>query len=52
MAQTKQNLIDAYWRIYTQKPIQKITIKEITVKAGYNRSTFYECFTNLYAILE
>ncbi len=51
-AQTKQNLIDAFWSIYTQKPIQKITIKEITVKAGYNRSTFYEYFTDVYDILE
>lgn len=51
-AQTKQNLIDAFWGIYCGKRIEKITVKEITTKAGYNRSTFYEYFTDVYDILE
>lgn len=51
-AQTKQNLIDAFWSIYCEKRIDKITIKEITVKAGYNRGTFYEYFLDVYDVLE
>lgn len=51
-AQTKQNLIDAFWEIYCAKRIEKITVKEITVRAGYNRSTFYEYFTDVYDVLE
>jgi AcrR family transcriptional regulator len=51
-AQTKQNLIDAFWQIYCEKGIEKTTVKEITVKAGYNRSTFYEYFTDVYDVLE
>ncbi|MFC4713523.1 TetR/AcrR family transcriptional regulator [Planococcus dechangensis] len=51
-AQTKQNLTDAFWDIYCNKRIEKITIKEVTVKAGYNRSTFYEYFTDVYDVLE
>ena len=51
-AQTKQNLIDAFWSLYCEQRIEKITVKEITNKAGYNRGTFYEYFTDVYAVLE
>jgi len=50
--QTKQNLSDAFWDIYSLKRIDKITIREITAKAGYNRGTFYEYFTDVYDVLE
>ncbi|MBS5083821.1 MAG: TetR/AcrR family transcriptional regulator [Clostridiales bacterium] len=50
-AQTRQNLIDAFWEIYTEKRIEKITVKEITAKAGYNRGT-YEYFTDVYHLLD
>lgn len=49
---TKQDLIDAFWYLYCNKRIEKITIKEITLKAGYNRSTFYEYFIDIYDVLE
>ncbi len=52
MTKTKQNLIDAFWEIYCEKRIDKITVKEITQKAGYNRSTFYEYFIDVYDVLE
>jgi AcrR family transcriptional regulator len=51
-AQTRQNLIDAFWGLYCEKRIEKITIKEITQKAGYNRGTFYEYFSDVYDVLE
>jgi len=51
-AQTKQNLIAAFWQLYCTKRIDKITVKEITTKAGYNRGTFYEYFIDVYAVLE
>jgi AcrR family transcriptional regulator len=50
--QTRKNLIDAFWEIYCEKRIEKITIKDITTKAGYNRGTFYEYFTDIYDVLE
>lgn len=50
--QTKQNLMDAFWSLYCGKRIEKITVKEITQKAGYNRGTFYEYFTDVYDVLE
>ena len=50
--QTRKNLIEAFWSIYTTKRIDKITVKEITNKAGYNRGTFYEYFQDVYEVLE
>lgn len=49
---TRQALMDAFWDIYCSKPIDKITIKEITDKAGYNRGTFYVYFKDVYDILD
>ena len=51
-AQTKQNLTDAFWQLYCTKRIDKITVKAITLLAGYNRGTFYEYFTDIYDVLE
>jgi len=50
--QTKQNLIDAFWTLYCEKRIEKITVKDITNRAGYNRGTFYEYFKDVYDVLE
>ncbi len=50
--QTKQNLKDAFWSLYCERRIEKITVKDIANKAGYNRGTFYEYFTDVYAVLE
>jgi AcrR family transcriptional regulator len=50
-AQTRENLIQAFWGLYRQKKIEHITIKNITTRAGYNRSTFYEYFVDIYDLL-
>jgi AcrR family transcriptional regulator len=44
--------MDAFWSLYRTKRIEKISIKEITDKAGYNRGTFYEYFKDVYDVLE
>jgi Transcriptional regulator len=49
---TKKDLLDAFWQIYREKRIEKITVKDITTKAGYNRSTFYEYFNDVYDVLD
>jgi len=51
-AQTKHNLTEAFWQLYCEKGIERTTVKDITTKAGYNRSTFYEYFTDVYDVLE
>ena len=50
-AQTRENLIQAFWSLYCRKKIEHITIKDITDKAGYHRSTFYEYFVDIYDVL-
>lgn len=51
-AQTRQNLMDAFWDLYSKGGIGAVSVREIVKKAGYNRSTFYEYFTDVYDVLE
>jgi len=37
---TRKSLVDAFCTIYKDKPIEKITIQEITEKAGYTEAHF------------
>lgn len=48
----RQNLIEAFWRLLAKKDLNRITIKEITDLAGYNRGTFYQYFTDIYALID
>ncbi len=49
---TRNNLVNAFWDLYCEKDINKITIKEITDRAGYNRATFYIYFKNAQQVLD
>lgn len=49
---TKQIIKDSFWELYKEKKIENITVKDITQKAGFNRSTFYAYFTDVYDLLE
>lgn len=49
---TKEKLINAFWALYEQKPYEQITVREISELAGYNRSTFYTYFKDVYDVLE
>lgn len=51
-AKTRQNMMDAFWKLYCEKRIERITVSDITTRAGYNRSTFYQYFTDVYDVLE
>ena len=48
---TRQAFVDAFCAIYAHKPIEKISIQEIANVAGYNRSTFYQYFADIYELL-
>ncbi|MDF3004160.1 MAG: hypothetical protein K0S22_632 [Oscillospiraceae bacterium] len=50
--QTKEKLTDAFWVLYSQKPYDQITVREITELAGFNRSTFYTYYKDVYNVLE
>ncbi len=43
---TRQKFEDAFWELAAEKPIAKIAVSELTKRAGYNRSTFYEYFVD------
>ncbi|EPR09326.1 TetR/AcrR family transcriptional regulator C-terminal domain-containing protein [Ruminiclostridium papyrosolvens] len=45
-------LLDAFWKLYRNHDIEKITIKKITDTAGYNRITFYDYFQDIYDALD
>ncbi|MDF9843794.1 MULTISPECIES: TetR/AcrR family transcriptional regulator [unclassified Paenibacillus] len=49
---TRQTFINVFCNLYSQKPIEKITIQEIANQSGYNRSTFYQYFTDIYELLD
>lgn len=51
-AQTRENLKTAFWELYRQKPLDQITVREVTDLAGYNRGTFYVYFKDVYDVLE
>lgn len=50
--QTRANLCEAFWQLYTERPIEKISVREITDRAGYNRATFYLYYHDVYELLE
>lgn len=50
-AQTKTDLKEAFWRLYAEKPLEKITVGQVCELAGYNRGTFYLHFHDIYALL-
>lgn len=45
--ETKQNIMDAYWQLYSSDNVNRITVKMITDRAGYNRGTFYAYFLDI-----
>lgn len=49
--QTRRNLRTAFWSLYAQKPLEKISVREITALAGYNRGTFYLYYQDVYDLL-
>ncbi len=46
-AQTRRNLMEAYWDLYSSDLANKITVKMITDRAGYNRGTFYAYYLDI-----
>ncbi len=45
--QTKHNFMQAFLDLYLSSNSEKISVKSITEKAGYNRGTFYNYFNDV-----
>lgn len=50
--QTELKIVNAFWTLYKNTEIEKITIKNITAASGIHRATFYRHFQDIYAVLE
>jgi AcrR family transcriptional regulator len=48
---TQINFQEAFWTLYSKQNIDKITVKDICNLAGYNRSTFYQYYIDIYDLL-
>lgn len=51
-ARTKQEFIQAFWSLYAETPMNKITVAQVCERAGYHRNTFYLHFHDVYELLE
>ena len=49
--ETIRRIKEAFWQLYKDKPLEKISVREITAKAGYNHATFYLYFQNVRDVL-
>ena len=49
---TEQALSNAFFELYATMSIERITVNDIVTRAGYNRSTFYAYFQDVYEVLE
>lgn len=45
---TKMLIRRAFTELLREKPIQRISVKELCTRAGINRGTFYTHYTDLY----
>lgn len=48
---TRNSFQDAFWTVYEKQGIEKTTVKDVCSVAGYNRSTFYQYYTDVYDLL-
>ncbi|MCD8216034.1 MAG: TetR/AcrR family transcriptional regulator [Clostridiales bacterium] len=49
---TREAFISAFFKLADIKNIHKISIREITNLAGYNRTTFYRYFKDVFSLME
>ncbi|MGL4981564.1 MAG: TetR/AcrR family transcriptional regulator [Treponemataceae bacterium] len=52
VSQTKENIKQAFWKLYQENQIEKISVKQISTLAGYNRATFYTYYKDVYDLLD
>ena len=49
---TKKAINEAFLEILTEKPLEKVTVKDITERCGINRNTFYYHYQDIPTLLE
>ena len=48
----KAEFLTAFWKLYEKKELEKISIRELCQTAGYNRTTFYVYYDDIYDLLD
>jgi hypothetical protein len=48
---TQKNIQEAFGTLYAKHSIDKIIVKDICNFSGYNRSTFYQYYADVYDVL-
>lgn len=49
---TRQKIQDAFWVLFKDMDIEKITINQISAQAGIHRSSFYRYYSDIYAVFD
>lgn len=49
---TKKKIVDAFWELYQEQPLNKITVRQLTEKCGIHRGTFYIHFQDIQSVLD
>ncbi|MDY0256203.1 TetR/AcrR family transcriptional regulator [Gudongella oleilytica] len=49
---TKKAIVDTFVKLLNEKPLSKITVKEITEECEINRNTFYYYFEDIYTLVD
>ena len=49
---TKQAIETAFLQLLNEKPLNKISVRDIVEKCGINRNSFYYHFQDIYEVLE
>ena len=49
---TKRAIKEAFWKLLAEKPLNRISVREIVEECGVNRNSFYYHFKDIYDLLE
>ena len=49
---TQKVIQEAFWKLLKEKPLAKITVKEVCDLAGINRGTFYKHYMDPYDLMD
>lgn len=49
---TRMHILDAFWQLYKQMPLEKISVNAIATNANVHRSTFYRYFADIQDVLD
>ena len=49
---TKDAIVDAFGELLTERPLSKVTVKDIVDRCGINRNTFYYHFEGIPSLME